>query len=211
MGFVYGLEFPNDKMYVGCTTKSLDERLDQHAQTASLGYGYAVHRAIRKFGVENVRVKVFVESNDSEELFAIEAELIRDLETMKPYGYNLTAGGDGIAGYVPTEEDKRKMREGLRRYNSSEIGKQRRSAASTASLSRPEVRARLAASVSETVRNKYANGFVSPSKGKSMPMAAENGRNSAAKQSATVTGRKRAYREDGSWYWAYPNRESSAA
>lgn len=46
-------------------------------------------------------------------------------------------------------------------------------------------------------------------KGRSNPFAAENGKKSAAKQSATVTGRKMAIREDGTRYWIYPQREST--
>lgn len=41
-------------------------------------------------------------------------------------------------------------------------------------------------------------------KGGSNPQAALNGRKGAAKQSATVRGRFRVYREDGSWTWGYP-------
>ena len=41
-------------------------------------------------------------------------------------------------------------------------------------------------------------------KGVPNPKAADNGRKGASKQSATVTGRKRQYRDDGSWYWVYP-------
>lgn len=41
-------------------------------------------------------------------------------------------------------------------------------------------------------------------KGLSNEHAADNGRRGAAKQSNTVTGRRRKYRDDGSWYWVYP-------
>lgn len=41
-------------------------------------------------------------------------------------------------------------------------------------------------------------------KGKQCLTSAENGRKSAAKVSATVTGRKRKYLPDGSWKWEYP-------
>lgn len=58
---------------------------------------------------------------------------------------------------------------------------------------------------SRAMQKLYAEGFVNPNKGKSIPIAAENGRKSAQKQSLTVTGRRRSYREDGSWYWSYPN------
>jgi len=39
-----------------------------------------------------------------------------------------------------------------------------------------------------------------------LPTAAENGRKSAGKLSATVTGRKRLYRKDGTWTWQYPEK-----
>lgn len=41
-------------------------------------------------------------------------------------------------------------------------------------------------------------------KGLPNPTAAENGKKSAAKQSAKVKGRTRLYRDDGSWTWQYP-------
>lgn len=37
------------------------------------------------------------------------------------------------------------------------------------------------------------------------PQAADNARKGAAKLSAKVTGRKRLYKEDGTWTWHYPN------
>ena len=43
-------------------------------------------------------------------------------------------------------------------------------------------------------------------KGLENPQAAINGRNSAKKQSETVTGRKRKYLADGTWTWEYPNK-----
>lgn len=50
-------------------------------------------------------------------------------------------------------------------------------------------------------RNKGATPW---NKGLPNPTAAENGRKGAAKLSATVKGRTRLYREDGSWTWQYP-------
>ena len=46
-------------------------------------------------------------------------------------------------------------------------------------------------------------------KGKVMPKSAENGRKSAKKLSASVTGRKRHYLPDGSWTWQYPNNSAN--
>ncbi len=44
-------------------------------------------------------------------------------------------------------------------------------------------------------------------KGLPNPQAAENGRKGAKKQSEVVTGRKRQYRDDGTWFWVYPDRK----
>jgi hypothetical protein len=59
---------------------------------------------------------------------------------------------------------------------------------------------------SEEYRQKISNSRKGKptTKGMSMPTAANNGRIGAAKQSITVTGRKLAYRPDGSRYWVYP-------
>jgi hypothetical protein len=43
-------------------------------------------------------------------------------------------------------------------------------------------------------------------KGISNPQAAENARKGATKLSATVRGRKRLYKEDGTWTWQYPEK-----
>lgn len=51
-----------------------------------------------------------------------------------------------------------------------------------------------------------ADGRTSWNKGLPNPIAAKNGKKSAAKQSATVKGRTRLYREDGSWTWQYPKK-----
>jgi hypothetical protein len=58
-------------------------------------------------------------------------------------------------------------------------------------------------------QSKSMTGKPSHWKGKSNPKAAENGKKSAAKVSATATGRKMAIREDGTRYWIYPQREST--
>jgi len=49
-----------------------------------------------------------------------------------------------------------------------------------------------------------ADGRTSWNKGLPNPTAADNARKGAAKLSAKVIGRKRLYREDGSWTWQYP-------
>lgn len=58
------------------------------------------------------------------------------------------------------------------------------------------------------IPNDKNKGKIAWNKGQHNPNAAENGRKGAAKLSQTVTGRKREYREDGTWFWKYPEGES---
>lgn len=51
---------------------------------------------------------------------------------------------------------------------------------------------------------KEKSSRVAWNKGKSNPTAAENGKRGAEKLAKTVKGRKRKYKEDGSWVWEYP-------
>jgi hypothetical protein len=53
--------------------------------------------------------------------------------------------------------------------------------------------------------NEKLRGRPTWNKGLPNPTSANNGRKGAKKLSATATGRKRLYKEDGSWTWQYPN------
>jgi hypothetical protein len=50
--------------------------------------------------------------------------------------------------------------------------------------------------------SKSRKGSSTWNKGLANPVAAENGRKGADKVRAAATGRKRVYRDDGSWYWS---------
>ena len=59
--------------------------------------------------------------------------------------------------------------------------------------------------INGTAKPGFVKGNPAWNKGLSNPLAAENGRKSAEKQSKTVTGRRRKYKGDGSWIWEYPS------
>lgn len=64
-------------------------------------------------------------------------------------------------------------------------------------------------SMSEDFKKKVSStmkGRSAWNKGTPNPQAVENARKGATKQAETVKGRRRSYREDGSWYWSYPNK-----
>lgn len=86
----------NNKIYIGLTSKTLEERWYQHYKDA-IAYkdDYAFHAAIRKYGKENFNVEE-IENNLTEEQ-AKEKEIyyIKFYNSyIKDNGYNMTFGGD---------------------------------------------------------------------------------------------------------------------
>lgn len=81
----------NDKRYIGITTRSIEERFDEHCKADSY-----IGRAIRKYGRENFFISIIDTADDKEELFDLERKYIKLYETFKN-GYNLTIGGDGAS------------------------------------------------------------------------------------------------------------------
>ena len=91
MGFIYILRFPNGKVYIGQTRKDFRKRWQLHRVRAN--HSWAVARAIKKYGWENVKKEVVVELPDNE-LDAFEVLLIDVYGSVRPGGYNITPGGD---------------------------------------------------------------------------------------------------------------------
>ena len=103
---VYMHIFPNGKKYIGITKQSLKERFDS-------GYGYKIppmKNAIQKYGWENVEHKLLFDKLTKEEAYQKEIELIEIYQTTNPqYGYNISKGGTGSNGCVPSIETRLKM------------------------------------------------------------------------------------------------------
>jgi len=58
-----------------------------------------------------------------------------------------------------------------------------------------------------TTISQIKTGTPAWNKGKPNPTSSDNGKNGAVKQSETVTGRRKKYREDGTWFWEYPKKK----
>lgn len=103
----------NNKVYVGITNQKPEDRWCN-------GNGYRKDqsvfcRAIKKYGWDNFEHIIFAENLTKEEAEVMEVGLIALYKTNccryrnPSYGYNMTDGGDGHAGWIPTEENRRNM------------------------------------------------------------------------------------------------------
>lgn len=79
----------NGKIYIGQTTRTVEERFQEHMDSP-----YLIGCAIRKHGVEKFTIEVIATCESKEELDAQEIRFIAEYDCMAPKGYNLTAGGD---------------------------------------------------------------------------------------------------------------------
>lgn len=72
----------------------------------STEYNSLIHRAIRKYGIDNFVVETICECSE-EELNSKEQYYISLYNTMVPYGYNVLAGGEGgfSTSYLFDKED----------------------------------------------------------------------------------------------------------
>lgn len=106
---VYGVVYlivnmVNGKRYVGQTIQPLAKRFNAHAYADSL-----IGKAIRKYGKENFHCGVIKTCTSKAELNATEKHFIAVLNCKAPYGYNLTDGGEGIAGLKRSSETRAKI------------------------------------------------------------------------------------------------------
>jgi len=113
---IYGIIYKatnkvNGKVYIGQTAQSLDKRILQHIKDALNNRDNSYfHKAIRKYGKESFIWEIIKECNSLEELNRTEIKMIEKYGSFEN-GYNLTSGGEKIAGWKHSEKTKQKMRE----------------------------------------------------------------------------------------------------
>jgi group I intron endonuclease len=82
------------KKYVGQTTRMLDKRWEEHKYNAFMKQdGSAIYSAMRKYGLENFKIKPVAYANNQNELDHRETYYIKLFNTLTPNGYNLLSGG----------------------------------------------------------------------------------------------------------------------
>lgn len=101
----------NGKQYVGVTLKTLEKRWAAHVRASRRENATIyLHRAIRKYGVENFCYRLIATASNKKSLLRLETALIEKYNTLTPNGYNLTKGGRGSLGFKFTPEQKEKLR-----------------------------------------------------------------------------------------------------
>jgi hypothetical protein len=130
-GYIYKINFPNGKHYIGQTTGSLEQRKKGHKQSAKNGITYCMYNALRKYNMIDTFELIEIDKADTlEELNEKEKRYIIEYNSyyMNGRGYNMTHGGDGTNGYVFTDEVKQKISENTKKAKSTPEGKQKNSA-----------------------------------------------------------------------------------
>ena len=111
----------NGKKYVGQAT-DLKERQRKWKNLKQRYAGKAINNARAKYGIEAFGFEILKECDDKELNFW-EKYYIKKLNTKRPYGYNMTDGGDGANGLSWSEESKRKQSERFKGKNHPNYGK----------------------------------------------------------------------------------------
>jgi len=118
-GFIYKIVFSNGKHYIGLTTTSLKQRTKEHKFCAKNGDTRCLYNALRKYDMVDTFELIEIDTAETlEELCEKEIGYIVEYNSyyVDSNGYNMTRGGEGINGYVFTEEDNKKNSERRKKY-----------------------------------------------------------------------------------------------
>lgn len=102
----------NGKIYVGFTSKSLDERWKKHLRDAKNGRKTYLSNAIRKYGKDKFSREIIYSTQDLDDAKTVaEQKCILELNShfLNGRGYNMTFGGEGTLGHKHSEETKKKL------------------------------------------------------------------------------------------------------
>ena len=98
MGYIYKIiNDINNKVYIGQTTYTLEERWKHHLWDIKRYPTYKLYRAMKKYGIEHFNI-ILIEECPDEELNYREIYWIGRYNSYKK-GYNSTLGGEGVQKY----------------------------------------------------------------------------------------------------------------
>ena len=104
-GIIYKITSPSGKVYVGQTTRSFEKRMQEHRDSKSKCS--AVRNAIDKYK-DQMKYEIIEDNVPQEQLDEREIHWIKELNSLRPNGYNLKTGG---RFYEATQEMRNNMRD----------------------------------------------------------------------------------------------------
>ena len=118
---VYALIFPSGRKYIG-VAKNPTQRFARHYRDSKNGSDLVVHKAIRKYGIENVNLNILFTELTAKQAKRKEIQTIIECGTQVPKGYNMTAGGDGVVSpCLATKQKMSKSHKGQLPWNTGKI------------------------------------------------------------------------------------------
>ena len=129
-GYIYKIQFPNGKHYIGLTTTSLKQREVEHKKSAKQGDTKCLYNAIRKYNMVETLELIEIDKSDTiDKLCEMEIRYIKEYNSyyMNGQGYNMTFGGEGTKGYIVTEDVKQRLSEMTKRYFENPEARQKQS------------------------------------------------------------------------------------
>jgi group I intron endonuclease len=91
----------NGKIYIGQSTKTLQQRRRKHLKSINQNINLPFYRALKKYGKDNFEWVILKECSSKKELDETEIYYIRSLKSNdEHYGYNRSTGGEGGDTYT---------------------------------------------------------------------------------------------------------------
>ena len=95
----------NGKIYIGQTTRTLEERTREHLRHDSI----IIDKALKKHGLDNFLIEEIDQAKTIDELNEKETYYINFYNSMVPNGYNQCFGGSNSLGFKHRKESRQKM------------------------------------------------------------------------------------------------------
>ena len=107
-GYIYIIKnTKNKKVYIGQTTKTINERWTEHKYHAEVqDRNQLIYSAMKKHGVENFYIEELYEASKDESLDDLEILFIKQYNSMTPNGYNMVKGGSKFKDDNPMYHDE---------------------------------------------------------------------------------------------------------
>ena len=106
-GIIYKISSPSGNIYVGQTIRSFEQRIKEHKNPKSRCT--AVRNAIQKYGDE-MKYEIIEDNIPHKQLNDREIHWIKELNSLRPNGYNLNSGGN--ANHIIAQEAKDRIQMG---------------------------------------------------------------------------------------------------